>query len=75
MRTARADDDLFDARFGVAQLGFAMRLQRRAALVDRDRILKIDLALFEPLDDVFQLLQRLFERKRGDVGVVLFVFR
>ena len=44
-----------------------MRLQRLAALVDRDRFLERDLAALEPLDDLLELLERLFERQVCDL--------
>src|SRR5215207_4672597 len=48
-----ADGDLLDARL--------------AALVDRDRFLERDLAALEPLDDLLELLERLFERQVCDL--------
>ena len=45
-----------------------MALQRLAALVQGDGILKLHLALLQPGDDGFQLAQRRLETEAGDVG-------
>src|SRR5690348_4142260 len=64
----RTDDDLVDARLGLAQLSFAMTLQQRAALVGRDRLVELVATSLEPLDDLLELLQRVLETHRGDLG-------
>src|ERR1700742_2661966 len=53
--------DLLDAGLGLAQQFLAAALERLAALVDRHRFLERNLALFEPFDDRFELLDRLLE--------------
>src|SRR6185437_5052232 len=52
----------------LAQLRLAMPLQQRAALVGRDRFVELVAAGFEPLDDLLELLQRVLETHRGDLG-------
>src|SRR5689334_16569216 len=61
--------DVLDARFGEAQKLLATTLERFTTLVDRNRFLQRYLAVLEPLDDGFELLDRAFERQAGDVGV------
>ena len=61
--------DLLDPRLGLAQQFLAAALERLAALVDRDQFLERNLALFEPLDDRFELLDRAFEGQALDVGI------
>ena len=61
--------DLLDPRLGLPQQLLAAALERLAALVDRDRLLERHLALFEPLDDRFKLLDRLLEGQGRDVAV------
>src|ERR1700748_1456720 len=46
------------------ELLFAVRLQSLAAFVKRDRIFQIDLALLQPGNDPFKLLERHFETER-----------
>src|SRR5262245_6596483 len=62
--------DFLDPRLGSAQQRVAMGLERLAPLVDEDRGLKLDVALFQAIDDGFELLQRLLEVHGLDVGVV-----
>src|SRR5712691_10886727 len=70
-RLARGiEGDLLDPGLGLAQQFHAATLERLAALVDRDRLLERHLALLEPLDDRFELLDRLLEGQARDVGVV-----
>ncbi len=54
-------DDLLQTAFGGFQLLLAMRFQRLAALVKRDRVLEIDLALLQAGDDLLEPLQCDFE--------------
>src|SRR5262245_47872574 len=61
------EDDLFDFHLGFGQLLFAVLLQQRAALVGCDRLVELDLAALELLDDAFELLERVLERKRCDL--------
>src|SRR6266851_5176292 len=69
-RLARGiEGDLLDPGLGLAQQLDAAALERFAALVDRDRLLERHLALLEPLDDRFELLDRLLEGQPRDVGV------
>src|SRR5258708_20473056 len=67
---AGVEGDLLDPRLGLAQYLLAAALERFAALVDRDRLLERHLALLEPLDDRFELLDRFLEGELLDVGVV-----
>ena len=53
--------DLLDPRLGLPQQFLAAALERLAALIDRDRFFERNLALLEPLDDRFKLLDRLLE--------------
>src|SRR5262249_29599393 len=48
--------DLLHPRFGLTQQLLAAAFERLAALVDGNRFLERDLALFEPLDDGLKLL-------------------
>jgi hypothetical protein len=66
LRAGRAHDDFFQAAFRGFQLGFAMCLQRLATLVQRDGVLKVDLALFQAGNNGFQFLQRAFEAEFFD---------
>ena len=61
-------DDLLKAAFGGLQLLLAVSLECLSALVKRDRIFEVDLALLEPLDDAFKLSQRGFETEALDCG-------
>src|SRR6204780_3380222 len=63
-----AQHDLVDARLGLAQLGFAMPLQQRAALVGGKRVIELGVAGLQPLDDFFEFLQSVFEAELGDFG-------
>src|SRR5579872_6930496 len=56
-RAVRADDDAIDARLRLAQFGFAMLLQERAALVGCDGIVELGISGLETLDDSLQLGQ------------------
>src|SRR5215813_590991 len=64
--------DLLDPCLGLAQQFLATTLERLAALVDQDRLLERYLALFEPLDDRFQLFDRALKGQARDVGVGIF---
>src|SRR5712691_2642154 len=66
---AGIERDFFDPRLGLAQQLLAAALERLAALVDGDGLLERHLALFEPLDDRFELLDRLLEGQALDVGM------
>src|SRR5476651_270011 len=66
-RAVGGENDLLDLHLGLGELEFAVALQIGAALVGRDRLVELDLAALQLLDDAFQLLQRVFERQRGDV--------
>src|SRR5215467_10471546 len=61
--------DLLHARLGLPQQLLAAALERLAALIDRDRLLERHLALLEPLDDGFELLDGPFEGQAVDVGM------
>src|SRR5580700_7239574 len=65
----RIERDFFDARLGLAQQILAAAFERLAALVDGDRFLERHLALFEPLDDRFQFLDRALERQLCNIAV------
>src|SRR5438552_3290107 len=58
-RPVGAAHDLVDPRLRLAELGLAMALQLRAALVGGDRIVELALALLQALDDLLQLGERL----------------
>ena len=58
-----AEPDALDPAFRLLEQLLAVVLQRLAALVDRDRLLEVDLALFESLDDRLELL----ELARGEI--------
>src|SRR4051812_29725010 len=60
--------DFLDARLGLAQKLLATALECLAAFVDGDRFLERHLALFEPLDDRFEFLDRAFEGEAIDIG-------
>src|SRR3546814_15302836 len=60
--------DLLDLRLGFAQLGIAVALQRGAAVVVADGAVQRALALLQLADDRLQLVERLFERHRADIG-------
>jgi hypothetical protein len=66
----RIERDLLDLGFRLAQQRIAMRLQRLSPLIDLDRGLKLHVALFQAIDDGFELLQRLLEAHILDVGVL-----
>src|SRR5712691_6911872 len=66
---AGIERDFFDPRLGLAQQLLAAAFERLAALVDGDGLLERHLALFEPLDDRFELLDRLLEGQALDVGM------
>src|SRR5215468_7101243 len=69
-RLARGiERDLLDARLRLAQQFLAAALEHLAAFVDGNRFLERHLALLEPLDDRFQLLDRPFEGQALDVGM------
>src|SRR5262245_59222067 len=63
------EPDLLHSSLGLAQQLLAAALERLAALVDGDRLLERHLALLEPLDDRFELLDRPFEGQALDVGM------
>src|SRR5258708_23544036 len=69
--------DLVDPRLGLPQQFLAAPLQGFAALVDGHRFLQRHLAVFEPLDDRFKLLDRALEAQLFDVdlAVSLGIFR
>src|SRR5260370_9689413 len=69
--------DLVDPRLGLPQQFLAAPLQGFAALVDGHRFLQRHLAVFEPLDDRFNLLDRALEAQLFDVdlAVSLGIFR
>src|SRR3546814_14608777 len=52
----------------IAQLGIAVALQRGAAVVVADGAVQRALALLQLADDRLQLVERLFERHRADIG-------
>src|SRR5262245_41884575 len=61
--------DLLHPRLGLPQQLLAAALERLAPLVDGDRLLERHLALLEPLDDRFELLDRPLEGEALDVGM------
>src|SRR5262245_423597 len=63
------EPDLLHPSLGLAQQLLAAALERLAALVDGDRLLERHLALLEPFDDRFELLDRLLEGQALDVGM------
>src|SRR5262245_37289745 len=63
------EPDLLHPSLGLAQQLLAAALERLAALVDGNRLLERHLALLEPLDDRFELLDRPFEGQALDVGM------
>ena len=68
--TVLTERDLLDTGFGLTQEPVAMGLQRFAPLIDEDRSLKLHIAFLKALDDGLELLQRLLEAHRLDVGMV-----
>ena len=67
-RAILTEGDFLDARFGAAQQFIAMGAQRLTALVDRNRGFEFDIALFEAVDNGLELLERVFEAQRGNIG-------
>src|SRR5687767_13379496 len=67
-RAILGEHDLLDLELRLAQLGFAMPLQGRAALVRLDRLLELVVAALQALHQLLQLRQRLLEAQGGDVG-------
>src|SRR6476659_4297982 len=67
---ARIQRDLLDLGLRLAQQRVAMGFQRLAPLIDQDRRLKLHVALFQAIDDGFELLQRLLEAQILDVGML-----
>src|SRR5262245_56481322 len=63
------EPDLLDPSLGLAQQLLAAALECLAALVDGDRLLERHLALLEPFDDRFELLDRPLEGQALDVGM------
>src|SRR5690349_7098787 len=68
--TVLIERDLLDTGFGLTQEPIAMGLQRLAPLIDEDGSLKLHIAFLKALDDGLELLQRLLEAHRLDVGMV-----
>ena len=71
---ARAQYDFFQPPFRGFQFVLAMRLQRLAALIERDGILKIHFALLQPGNNGFQLPERalkaqVFDGLVGPLGI------
>src|SRR5258708_254163 len=66
-RTVGRKDDLFDLHLGLGELLLAVPLEQRPALIGRDRLIQLDLATLELLDDALQLLEGVFERQVGDI--------
>src|SRR5262245_7204347 len=64
-RAVRRAHDLLDLHLGLGELLLAVLLEQRTALIGRDRLVELDLAALELLDDAFQLLQRVLERQAG----------
>src|SRR5579871_3400298 len=58
---AGIERDPFDPRLGLPQQVLAAALERLTALVDHDRFFERHLALFKPLHDRFELLDRALE--------------
>src|SRR5258705_8491218 len=69
-RSGRAHDDLLDPKLRLLELGLAMGLQGRAALIDGDRPFQLRLAGLQFGDDPLQFLQRGLEGQPSDVGGV-----
>src|SRR5580658_9123277 len=67
-RTVGGELDLLDLGLGFAELGLAMPLECRPALIGADRFIEPEPAGFELTDDAFQLFQRFFETHRPDLG-------
>src|SRR5919109_97029 len=67
-RAILVEHDLLDLELRLAQLGFAMPLQGRAALVRLDRLLELVVAALQALHQLLQLCQRLFKAQGGDIG-------
>ena len=65
-RAARAQHDFFQPAFRGFQFFFAMGLQRLAAFIQGDGILKIDLALLQAGNDGFQLPERALKAQLFD---------
>src|SRR6185312_2265417 len=65
--TVGRERDLLDAHFGVLEQFVAALLQRFAAFVESDRLVQRHRALFELIDDPFELRERRLERHRCDV--------
>ena len=63
----RTDGDLFDFGLSLAKLGLTMTFQQRAALIGFDRVVELCLAIFELLDELFKLDQRVLKAQRGNI--------
>src|SRR5271154_5816888 len=64
--------DLVDPRFRLTQQFLAAPLQRFAALVDGNGFSQRPLAVFDPLDDRFEFLERTFKAQLLDVRLGVF---
>src|SRR5438105_6600171 len=63
-----ADNDPIHPLLRLVELSFAMPLQLSAPLIRHDRLVELDLAAFEPADDLLELGKRILETHRGDIG-------
>src|SRR4029077_11602217 len=60
----------FDLGLRLLQEAVAMVFQRLTPLVNGDAFLEFDVAAFEPADNAFEFLERLFEAHGGNVEVL-----
>jgi hypothetical protein len=66
--TGSPQHDFFQPAFRRFEFGFAMALQRLAALVQGDGIFQVDLALLQPRNNGLQFLERQFETQAVNGG-------
>jgi len=66
-----ADCNLLDLRFRAGELSFAMRFQRRAALVSSNRVVQFALPGFEVAHDAFQFAHGFLEGEIREVVVMI----
>src|SRR5690242_19229638 len=64
--------DLVDPRLGLTQQLLAPPLQGLAPLIDRDGLFQRNLAIFQALDDRFELFDRALEGQALHIGVGVF---
>src|SRR5262245_30245829 len=66
-RPVGREHDLLDLHLGFGKLLLAVPLEQCSALVGRDRLVELDLAALQLLDDAFQFLQSVLEGQTGNI--------